>query len=144
MKVPESRSRKVTPLPTLRPGVPTAALHTVVPSTPKPYVWPASAYTAEIHGKIMNARTHAPIAGARVSIARGQKSAVSDSHGHYSIKFPVGGSVTVLVSKSGYISEPGIGMLTTGQSTLVNFSLQPATAKGTGPPSFPVVIGKPH
>lgn len=143
-KVPIDHSRKATPFPTLKPGVPTAVLPTTVPRTPKPYVWPASAYTAHIRGTVTNSRTHAPIPGAKVSIAGGQRTAFSDSNGRYSIAFPVGGSVTVQVSKTGYIAQPGVGMLKTGQSTHVDFSLEPIAEKGKSPPAFPVIIGKPH
>lgn len=143
-KVPIDRSKKATPFPTLKPGVPTPILATAVPRTPKPYVWPASAYTAHIHGTITNSRTHAPISGAKVSLAGGQRTALSGSNGRYSMAFPVGGSVTVEVSRKGYIAQPGVGMLTTGQSTKVDFSLEPVADKGKAPPSFPVIIGKPH
>jgi hypothetical protein len=79
-----------------------------------------------------------------VSVAGGQRSVLTDGSGNYTIKFPVGASVTVQVSKSGYLPVPGIGQLTTGQSSRVNFSLQRAVKKGTAPPPFPVIIGEPH
>lgn len=144
VQVPVDRSKKFTPFPTLAPGTPTAVLPTVVPVTPTPYVWPASAYRAEIHGTITDARTHAPISGAVVSLAGGQRTVRSDAQGHYSMKFPTGGAVSVQVSKSGYVAVPGVGMLTPGKSTQVNFSLQPRGKKGQAPPAFPVIIGHPH
>jgi hypothetical protein len=116
----------------------------VVPITPTPYVWPSSAYRAEIHGTITDSRSHAPIAGAVVSLAGGQRTVRSDSQGHYSMKFPVGGAVSVQVSKSGYVAVPGVGMLAPGKSTVVNFSLQPRAKKEQAPPAFPVIIGHPH
>ncbi len=144
VRVPMGPAKKATAFPTLAPGVPTPVLPTVVARTPKPYVWPASAYRAHITGTITDARTHAPVPGARVAVARGQRVAVSNGNGHYSIAFPVGGMITVEVSKRGYIAQPGVGMLSTGQTTHVNFSLQPLAHSGKGPPSFPVIIGKPQ
>lgn len=146
VRVPVDRSKKTTPLPTLAPGVPTPVLPTVVAVTPTPYVWPASAYQANIYGTVTDARTHRAISGATVSLAGGQKTAKSDSQGRYTIKFPVGGAVSVEVSKSGYVAVPGVGMLTPGKSTRVNFSLQRQSAKSKGqePPAFPVIIGHPH
>ena len=142
--VPVDRSIKVTPFPTLAPGVPTPMLPSVVAFTPTPFVWPASAYKAEIHGTITDARTHVPIDGAAVSLAGGQKVVKSNAQGQYTLKFPVGGTVSVEVSKSGYLSVPGVGMLTPGKSTRVNFALQPKSKKGQSPPAFPVIIGHPH
>jgi hypothetical protein len=144
VRVPVDHSRKVTPMPTLRPGVPTPVLPTVVPYRPKPHIWPASAYTASIHGVVRDARTHSPIAGATVAITHGQRSTVTDARGRYSMKFPVGGYVSVQVTRSGYLPQPGSGMLTEGQSARVDFSLQPAGAKSSAPPSFPVIIGPGH
>jgi Carboxypeptidase regulatory-like domain len=142
--VPVDRSLTVTPLPTLVPGVPTPVLRSVVPITPTPYVWPAASYTARIYGTVTDAHRHAPIAGAVVSVAGGQRTVRTNAAGRYSMKFPVGGSVSVQVSKSGYLAVPGVGMLTTGKSTRVDFKLQPAGAKGKAPPAFPVIIGHPH
>jgi hypothetical protein len=142
--VPVNPNLTVTPLPTLKPGVPTPVLPTVAIPKPTWYVYPKSAYRARIYGSVTNAHTHSPISGAVISVAHGQHTATSDISGRYSIKVPVGASVTLQVSRSGYLAVPGITMLNDGQSKRVDFKLQPASQAGKGPPAFPVIIGKPH
>src|SRR5438270_5555664 len=75
--------------------------------TPTPI--PASAYTATISGRVADAQTKSPVAGALVVVENGARKARTNAFGRYSIAFPGGSTATVQVSMQGYAGELSIG-----------------------------------
>lgn len=58
---------------------------------------------AEVRGRVVDARTGGPIAGARVAL--GKAAAVTDAQGAFALTAPSEGAVTLVVTRAGYRSE---------------------------------------
>ena len=74
-----------------------------------------------------------PISGANVVTNPSNYSATTDSSGYYQINAVAPGTYTVTASKGGYVSssQPGV-VVNAGQTTTVNFTLQPSVGTISG------------
>lgn len=121
-------------LPTLKP------VNNYVPPTP----FPASAFTAVIHGTITDQKSRSPIAGAIITVGqRPRHVARTNAFGEYRVTFPAGPDVSVQVAAQGFAGTLAIGHLRKGESMKLNFHL--ARIKGNTPaaPSPPQIFGTP-
>jgi hypothetical protein len=112
-------------LPTVNPHTTPVKLPTTKPILATPVPIPASAYTARIYGRITDAKTHAPLAGAIVTVGTGRKHrAVTGPLGKYSLAFPKLATVAVTVNKKGYLGYLAVGKLHNHESYRLDVALQ--------------------
>jgi len=115
-------------LPTVRP---------VAQATRTPI--PLSAYTAVIFGKITDAKTHTPIAGAIISEGASKQVVKSGPFGGYKISFPGNATAPITVRAQGYLGTLAVGHVGTHVKYRLNVSLRRAgknIANAPPPPTF--------
>lgn len=133
--VKKSRHRSAGQPSPVRPGA-------VRPATPTPI--PASAYSAQVFGRVTDAKTGAPLKGALVSLGTGGRHAVrTGAHGRYRLAFPAALAVPVTVKMPGYTGALAMGRLARHRSAQVNFQLSHITPGAPVPPPAPRVFGTP-
>lgn len=134
--------KKPTARPTANPKQTPIRLPTVAP-LPTPTAFPTRAYTAVISGTVTDAKTHAAIQGATVVVGAHLRKATTNSAGRYTVQFPVGPPVPVIVQAPGYGGAIAMGALTARRSITLNFKLNAHRSGKVPVPVPPVVFGQP-
>jgi hypothetical protein len=104
---------------------------------------PAAAYTASIHGTVVDRKTGSPIPGALVTVGSGAVAGHTSSYGTYRLRFPANVGVPVSVSAAGYIGALSMGRLRPHQAVKVDFKLARVAAGVPAAPPPPSVFGQP-
>jgi acid phosphatase len=91
---------------------------------------PSSNPPGTITGKVTNSATGAPLVGATVSFSGG--SAATDGSGNYTLSNVPAGSVAVMASMSGFVSQTATVNVTAGATSTQNFALAPGGGGGSG------------
>ncbi len=115
-------------LPTVRP---------VAQATRTPI--PLSDYTATIYGKITDAKTHTPIAGAVISEGSSKQVVKSGPFGRYKISFPGNVTAPITVRAAGYLGTLAVGHIGAHVKYQLNVNLRRAgknIANAPPPPTF--------
>ena len=76
-----------------------------------------------VGGKVTDAATGSPVAGAKVSYAGG--STTTDSDGMYNLTSLPDGSTTVTATRTGYTDQSAVVVITSGGTTAQDFALDP-------------------
>lgn len=105
---------------------------TTAPSSP---TTTKSSHNASIlYGSVVDSQNGSPLAGATVSVNRGQRATTTDAFGTYRIQVPGGAPFPVQVTMTGYAGQLAEGTLKPGTRYRLTFSLQ----RLTGTPVAPV------
>lgn len=118
-----------------------AGLKTATPQAPAHF--PAGAYTAQVFGTVTVRKTRAPLAGALVIVADGQKTARTNAQGQYSVAFPAKAAASIQVKKQGYQCGLAMGVLKPGQKVRDNWVCDKLNPNHPVPPPFPAILGTP-
>lgn len=123
--------------PPVHPGV-------VRPVVPTPTPIPASAYSAQIFGRVTDIKTGRPLKGAIVTVGSGGRHVTRTGvHGRYRLAFPATLAIPVTVRLRGYTGALAMGRLAPHRSARVNFQLTHITPGKPVPPPAPRVFGSP-
>lgn len=133
---------------TLKPyhGPKIKALPTVKPYTryKAPTPIPIRDFTAILQGKVTDAKTGSPVAGALVVVGqRPRHTTTTNSFGQYRVTFPAGPDIVVQVTKQGFAGQLAMGRIKQHGSSKVNFKLAPTSVKNPAAPSPPMAFGTP-
>ncbi|HTE44998.1 MAG TPA: carboxypeptidase regulatory-like domain-containing protein, partial [Gemmatimonadaceae bacterium] len=79
---------------------------------------------SSVRGTVSNAQTHAPIMGARVSIASPERVAITDDHGTYILRDVPAGKYTVYASAIGRSPDSSSVTVAAGASAALDISLK--------------------
>lgn len=112
---------------------------------PTPTIIPAAAYTASIRGRITDAATGAPLAGAGLKVGfTASRETRTDAFGRYHLSFPAGEPAPVIVNMNGYAGTLAMGKMRPHRSFTLNVKLRKLSAGGkpTLPPQ-PISFGSP-
>lgn len=105
---------------------------------------PARDFTAILHGKVTDAKTGSPVAGALVVVGqRPHHTTITNSFGQYRVTFPAGPDIVVQVTKQGFAGQLAMGRIKQHGSSRVNFKLAPTSVNKPAAPSPPMVFGTP-
>ena len=108
---------------------------------PTPTRFPAASYNATLTGRVTDAKSKSPLAGAIVSIGNGQRAVRTDGSGMYRTKIPSGAPVAVQVGINGYVEGLSMGQVKRGSTTTLNFALTRIEPGQPPAPSPPGVFG---
>jgi hypothetical protein len=99
----------------------TKATYVPRPATPAPRV----VQRGQIQGRVVDAQTHKPVAGARITTTGG-RSAVTDRNGSFRIEDLAAGAVAVHVARPGYVGQERSLSVAAGRTATADFALHMA------------------
>lgn len=91
---------------------------------------PALAQPTHVEGRIVDAETQQPVAGASIQLRGTGRGTAADDAGHYRLALPEAGPFTLVVSAVGYAPAERSAMLRPGEVLRLDVALEPIVLEG--------------